>query len=219
MIQKIFPVKSAHYISETLLRKTHMKNLLFFSAIAFLFCSCNKMKDSSGENIITNNNGFINYTIKKGNHFCEGNDYKAVETTEMKFVVKFDSTAIYQTISAQNQFDINKLFGFADNDKDHHQFSARFGWRWSDNALRLFAYVYNDGIVISKELTSVAIGAETVCTIKITGAEYLFTVNDMQYKVLRTSTTEKAKGYQLYPYFGGDEVAPHEINVFIKKVE
>ncbi len=32
----------------------------------------------------------------------------------------------------------------------------------------------------------------------------------------KLSTTPLAKGYLLYPYFGGDEVAPHDINIWIK---
>ncbi|MEO5783498.1 MAG: hypothetical protein ABIQ07_09520 [Ginsengibacter sp.] len=37
------------------------------------------------------------------------------------------------------------------------------------------------------------------------------------YSLPRTSTTAKAIGYKLYPYFGGDETAPHEIDIWIKE--
>jgi hypothetical protein len=133
----------------------------------------------------------------------------------MNFVVRFDSSAIYETQLAENQYDINKLYGFSDNNTDHHQYSARFGWRWSDKALRLFAYVYNEGAVTSKELTRIDIGTEINCSIKLNGAHYLFTANGTTTEMPRLSTTEKAKGYQLYPYFGGDELAPHQINIWI----
>ena len=61
----------------------------------------------------------------------------AVEYSERKFVVKFDSTSIYNTLIPSNQYDINKLYGFSDNDSVHHLYSARFGWRWSDQARKL----------------------------------------------------------------------------------
>jgi hypothetical protein len=32
------------------------------------------------------------------------------------------------------------------------------------------------------------------------------------------ATTPKGQGYQLYPYFGGDETAPHDINIWIKNL-
>ncbi len=35
----------------------------------------------------------------------------------------------------------------------------------------------------------------------------------------RASTTVKSSGYKLYPYFGGDEFAPHDVRVWIKEVK
>jgi hypothetical protein len=198
-----------------------MKAILISLVAALAFTGCNKMAESiidkgtSG----TNSGQFTKYTIQKGAQYCEGNDFKQIELSEMKFVVKFDSSAIYETLLSENQYDINKLYGFSDNNTDHHQYSARFGWRWSEGALRLFAYIYNGGIVTSKELAAVAIGPEINCSIKVAGSNYLFAVNGVLTSLPRTATIEKAKGYQLYPYFGGDEVAPHQINIWIKKVD
>lgn len=200
-----------------------MKNpILWAFAFLMLLASCKKTVDAVAEKEIAGNAAtiqFTKYTIRQGQHYCDQNTYRAVETGEMKFVVKFDSTAVYQTESGENQNDINKLLGFSDNNSDHHQYSARFGWRWSNNALRLFAYVYNEGVRTSKELTTTAIGANITCSIKITGSYYLFTVNGVGEKMPRMASTAKAKGYQLYPYFGGDEAAPHDIAVWIRMVE
>lgn len=88
--------------------------------------------------------------------------FAPVEYAELKFVVKFDSSAIYNTVDPSNQYDINKLYGFSDNDSLHQRYSARFGWRWSDNALRIFAYVYNSGVRSSKELGAILPGTETI---------------------------------------------------------
>jgi hypothetical protein len=197
-----------------------MKAILITLAAAFALSGCNKMAEHIFDKTTSSSTTgqFIKYTIQKGNQYCDANAYKAIETSEMKFAVKFDSTAIYETASPENQPDINKLYGFSDDDADHHQYSARFGWRWSDKALRLFAYVYNNGSVTSKELTVVNIGAEITCSIKVTSTNYLFTVNEVTTQLPRMATTEKAKGYQLYPYFGGDEVAPHQINIWIKNL-
>jgi hypothetical protein len=162
--------------------------------------------------------GFISYKIKQGEQFCDKNGLKAVETAEMKFIVKFDSSAVYQTIDPANQYDINKLFGFSDNNGPHHLFSARIGWRWSDNALRLFGYIYNNGIQENKEIAAIAIGKEISCTIKTTSTSYIFTVDGTIATMPRLSTTPQAKGYQLYPYFGGDEPAPHDITILIKEL-
>jgi hypothetical protein len=195
-----------------------MKALVFMVLVAFAMVSCNKtsqdLSDNSAASAVSAQ--FVKYIIQKGNQYCDGNSYKALELTEMKFVARFDSTAIYQTQSAENQYDINKLYGFSDNNTDHHQYSARFGWRWSDKALRLFAYVYNQGAVTSKELATVMIGTEVNCSIKVSGSNYLFTVDGTTTPMPRMAAMGKAKGYQLYPYFGGDELAPHQINIWIK---
>jgi len=197
------------------------KPILLGVAIVFLLSGCKKAVDAivekgTSKTTTTTADGFVKYTIRKGQQYCDQNGYKAVDVSELKFTVRFDSSAVYQTTLAENQDDINKLYGFSDNNSDHHQYSARFGWRWSSNALRLFAYVYNAGAVTSKELAMVNIGAATNCSIQVTGTSYLFTVNGVTTRLPRMATTATGKGYQLYPYFGGDEAAPHDINIYIR---
>jgi hypothetical protein len=161
---------------------------------------------------------FIKYTIRAGQQYCDQSTYKQVSYNELKFIVKFDSTAIYQTVSANNQLDVNKLYGFSDNNDDHHQFSARFGWRWSGGGLHLFGYTYNSGEMNYEELGAINIGTEYTCSIKITPDNYIFTLNNASKNMSRASVTATAAGYKLYPYFGGDEVAPHDINIWIKEL-
>jgi hypothetical protein len=161
---------------------------------------------------------FTNYTLKKGAHFADFNTYQTVNYAEQTFIVVFDSSAIYKTTDPANQDDVNKLYGFADNDTSHHAFSARFGWNWLNNALWLYAYVYNDGILQPIELTTIPLNQEVKCSIKVNASNYVFTVNGNSVAVLRTSKTPTGKGYRLYPYFGGDETAPHDIKIKIKEL-
>jgi hypothetical protein len=198
-----------------------MKNtLLFFVPVLLLvFTGCKK--DLVAEKLSTSPDGsshtFINYVIPKGEHYSLGNSFKAVDVSIMRFTVRFDSSCIYQTADPKNQDDINKLYGFADNGAAHQQFSARFGWRWSNGALRLFAYIYNSGERSSKEITAVPIGKEIACSIRVAGDSYIFSVGEKVEAMARQSTTPTAKGYQLYPYFGGDETAPHEVRIWIRE--
>jgi hypothetical protein len=199
-----------------------MKAVNLFIASILLFFSCSKQAENIINKDLSSSNdpkGFTRYTIRQGSQFCDQSIYAAVETNQMNFIVLFDSSAIYQTSMAENQDDINKLFGFSDNNSDHHQYSARFGWRWSDHALRLFAYVYNEGERISKEISTVNIGKEINCSIQVKGDHYVFTADGVTETMPRIASTEKGKGYQLYPYFGGDEVAPHEINIWIRTID
>lgn len=195
-----------------------MKKIISLLGIVLIMFSCKKETAS----ILKNSHGvtttqFTKYTIRQGQNYCDGNSYVPTNYSELSFTAKFDSTAIYSNVIPDNQLDINKLYGFADNNSTHQQFSARFGWRWSDNALRLFGYVYNDGIRSSKELGIVSIGAENNCSIKVNPSSYIFSLNGKVDSLPRTSTTAKAVGYKLYPYFGGDETAPHNIYIWIRE--
>lgn len=198
-----------------------MKKTVLYCAALLLLLGAGCTKETLPENLstlpeTTAASDFVKYVIPKGGHFVTANPYKEVAYTEMKFTVRFDSSCIYQTTLPANQWDINKLYGFADNGAQHHQFSARFGWRWSDGALRLFAYIYNNGVRASKELAVVPIGKEVHCAIKIDGTSYVFSVDEKMESLPRQSKTAVAKGYQLYPYFGGDEAAPHEVRIWIR---
>ena len=160
---------------------------------------------------------YTTYTIRQGQHYCDQNTLKAVTTSEMNFVAKFDNSAIYQTILPDNQYDINKLWGFSEG-FDHQYNSARIGWSWNNDALRLYAYAYANGIRYSEEITPVLIGTDINCSIRPVGNTYVFSVNGISVSLPRGPSTSTASGYQLYPYFGGDETAPHTITILIRSL-
>lgn len=194
---------------------------IFFAGILLLILSaCNKSQEgiASMNHPLDTSTRYIKYTIRAGQHYCDQSAYKQTIFSELKFIVKFDSTAIYQTVTPGNQYDVNKLYGFSDNNDEHHHFSARFGWRWSEGALRLFGYIYNNGMMSFEELGTISIGTEYTCSIKVTAINYIFTVNNTSKNMPRASITALAAGYQLYPYFGGDETAPHDIIIRIKEL-
>jgi hypothetical protein len=200
-----------------------MKNYVCIAVLAALcFCACSKEIEQPQTRIDkkepSKSLSFTQYTISKGAQYCDTNNFVAVKLIRLSFKVKFDSSAIYTTGKAENQKDINKLFGFSDNNALHHEYSARFGWRWSDNALRIFAYDYNNGTRSFKELGTIQIGAENSCSITVSGNKYIFNLNGAETVMPRASTTELAEGYQLYPYFGGDESAPHVISIWIEEL-
>lgn len=160
---------------------------------------------------------YSNFTIRQGQHYCDQNSVKSVRTSEMKFMVKFDNSAIYQTVIPENQYDINKLWGFTEGISNQYN-SARIGWSWNNDALRLYGYVYASGVRYYQEITAVTIGADITCSIKLTGNTYLFSVDGVSVSLPRGPSASQASGYQQYPYFGGDETAPHLITIMIKSL-
>ncbi len=199
-------------------------NLFILSIAVLIFQSCSKQIETTGSSISAKkgsesvSNQYIQYTIPKGQQYCDKSIFVPVKCSQVSFKAKFDSSAIYKTAADSNQADINKLYGFSDNNAAHHEYSARFGWRWSNNALRLFAYDYNNGVMSFKELGAVQIGVENTCSIRISGNEYVFTLNGVETKMPRASTTTLAEGYKLFPYFGGNESAPHTISIWIEEL-
>jgi hypothetical protein len=200
-----------------------MKNtLIILSIVVFALTSCAKKIDNitnaASKSSLSNTGDYVQFIIPKGDQYSNENIYTVTKYQRLTFLAKFDSTAIYKCIVPSNQTDINKLFGFSDNNAHHHEYSARFGWRWSDNALRLFGYIYNKSVMSFKELGTVAIGAENACSITVTDNQYVFTLNGRETSMPRESKTTTAEGYKLYPYFGGDELAPHPISILIKEL-
>jgi hypothetical protein len=198
-----------------------MKTICFIIGTALLI-GCTKTLDTPGnkeviKEVDTKPGQYSNFTIQQGAHHCDENPIKAITTSEMKFMVKFDSSAIYQTVLPENQYAINKLWGFSEG-IDNHFHSARIGWSWTSDALRLYGYVYVNGEFHYQEITSVMIGEEITCSIKPLENTYLFTVNSVFVSLPRGLSAAQVSGYQQYPYFGGNEVAPHLIRIQIKSL-
>lgn len=199
-------------------------NSYLFLFFAFAFCtsvsSCKKENPSDDQNNTDTTvvgNGFITYTIQQGQQYCDQNTLKLTNLSSQSFDVIFDSSAIYRTIDPNNQYDINKLYGFSEG-FNHQYNSARLGWRWSNDSLRLFGYVYNNGTRVSNEISTVAIGDTIRCSISLLDSFYQFSVNQVVVILSRTAAGSVASGYQLFPYFGGDETAPQPIAIKIKEI-
>ena len=197
-----------------------MKTICLVAGL-FFFIGCTKNSDQTDHAIIkeieTKSGEYSTFTIQKGAHYCDQNPVKSITIAEMKFMVRFDNSAIYQTELPENQYAVNKLWGFSEGTNNHFN-SARIGWSWTDNALRLYGYAYVSGELHYQEITSVTIGTEISCSIQLVGESYLFTVNDVVVSLPRGASGSQASGYQQYPYFGGNEVAPHLITILIKSL-
>ena len=157
------------------------------------------------------------YIIPKGAHASSNSGFKMVNTQKLRFEVTFDSSAVYTSAKPENQLDINKLYGLSDCATHHQVNSARFGWRWNSNKLELHAYTYQGGSRRSEFIAVAALGKPLVCELSLEDGKYTFRAGESQV-VLPRACNGKTDAYQLYPYFGGDEVAPHDIRISIKEL-
>ena len=161
----------------------------------------------------------VTYLIPAGAHYCQPNPTTITTKSKLIFNAVFDSSCIYRVAdSVLNYDDINKLYGFSDCNTNHFENSARVGWRWSKDSLRLFAFVHNDSTMLMKEMTTAKIGETISCSIECKGSNYIFYVKGIAAIMPRHCSKNNSKRYMLYPYFGGDEVAPHEIKIVITEL-
>ncbi len=158
--------------------------------------------------------GYRTFTIKEGNH-RSGYRYKSNYDNNIKFKVIFDESAIYRTKDPLNQADVNKLYGVSDCGKSHMEYSIRFGWRYYGGSLQILWFKHEAGEFTFGIITSVEINKSHTCTLDIFEDEYIMSVNNISTVISRACPNDY-KRYYLYPYFGGDEVAPHTIKIKIK---
>ena len=160
--------------------------------------------------------GYREYIIPKGGHFAAGNNYRLLDKKSIIFKARFDSSCIYKVSKAENRTDINKLYGFSDCGTNHQVNSARFGWLWNGAAIELYAYCYTNGERSSRLLGTVSINKEIKLGLDAETGKYVFTIGGKKEVMKRTCTDDSSMVYQLFPYFGGDEAAPHDVRIFIK---
>jgi hypothetical protein len=154
------------------------------------------------------------FVIKKGNHYASGLHAAFFINHSMSFKAKFDDSAEYY-LGNVNQYDVNKLYGFSDCGSAHHTNSARFGFVWNDQTLKLeiHAYAYASGSRNMKFISNVSLNQSYDYKIVANKYSYDFTVNGKTVNLPRGCKSKNAVGYKLYPYFGGDEVAPHDMKI------
>jgi len=213
---------------------SRVKTLIVVLLIVIIGCAKSESPAPSnnhgngGNNNSGNNNGngnnntedtFTTYLIKAGKNYCEGNSYPPTSLKSLKFKVIFDSSCVYTNVDPVNQADINKLYGFADSNVFHQINSARFGWNWMNGVMHIHAYCYVSTVRMYKELGTVPLNREVDCAIDVLPGRYIFTLNGKRDTMLRSSQDTVAVGYKLYPYFGGDETAPHDVRIKIREMK
>lgn len=161
--------------------------------------------------------GITKYVIREGEQHATLS-YQSVAVEKLKFKALFDSSAIYQTALATNQGDINKLYGISDCESYHHTNSARFGWRWYKDKLEVWAYTYINGERKFALMDTVGLETFNEYEIEFRENKYVFRLNDKKLEMPRACVAT-AKGYKLFPYFGGDEVAPQDISIWIEELK
>jgi len=178
--------------------------------LLLLFISCSKEIDDLG---------FRVYTIPEGEH-SSGNFINHPVNSKIEFNFVLDESAIYETEIAENQHDVNKIYGMSDFGARHQNHSIRLGWRYINSKIELCWLRHEEGRHSSGTIRTIEIDEIYNAVINITTFYYQVVVNNDTTLVRRRPSGNWGliRRYYLYPYFGGNEFAPHDITIRIKNL-
>lgn len=166
------------------------------------------------------------YKIKKDKHSASGFNFGITFKKEVKFRCKFDKSCLYY-IEDNDKYDINKLCGFSTT-WFHHKQSARVGWRCVDGEnIEIVTYSYNSGKREQHEMDVLGIvlpEEEFEVSIRDNEDSYIYDfeiIGDPTSKI--TCIDKKEKDwfffhYLLFPYFGGNKTALHDMIIYLKRL-
>ena len=182
-----------------------MKKLL----ILLLLISCSKEVDDLG---------FRVYTIPAGEH-SSGSFLNHPDNSRITFQFILDESAYYETEIPENQDDVNKIYGMSDFGLRHQKYSIRLGWRYINNNLELCWLRHEEGRHSSATIRAIEPGVIYDATIDIKTFYYVIVIDNDTTLVRRRPEGNWGliRRYYLYPYFGGNEYAPHDITIKIKE--
>lgn len=153
------------------------------------------------------------YTIPKGEHYSMHlpKPYLGLKKS-FNLKVLFDDSCRYD-LGDINQLDINKLWGVSFG--FHQDNSIRIGWKYnlSIGQIELFSYIYQAGTRLTSFISSIPMNLIADIEFSLYDDRYSIVVNN-EYEFNRPFHFPKWQlKYYLFPYFGGNKVAPHDINI------
>jgi len=174
----------------------------------FLLFSCSKKIDDLG---------FRTYIIPEGKH-RSGNFFNHPDNSRINFKFILDESAEYTTEIPENQYDVNKIYGFSDFGKSHQKYSIRLGWRYVEGNLELCWLKRENSSMSSGFIRNIEPNEIYSAVIDINTFYYVIVVNNDTTMVRRRPDGFWGiiRRYYLYPYFGGNEFSPHDITIKIK---
>jgi hypothetical protein len=140
----------------------------------------------------------------------------------LSFQVLFPASAAYVTVDAANQLDWNKVMGITTLLIQRN--SIRLGWRWlpPEGKFELGFYGYLKGQRIMQPLVKVLPGAWTDVTLEMHRDRLVAEAGGVRHEArgnLGLSMFFPTPTWVLKTaYFGGDETAPHDMQVFVRGI-
>ena len=159
------------------------------------------------------------YKIRENKH--DAFNYITIDRIdEMVREICFSKSCYWDNPRNNDDYDINKLYGFSQG--WHHKNSIRFGWVPDfniKNMIKIYAYYYNNGKRNHMYIKTIKTEETYFSSIKINDdntAELMF---DNKVIIIYYKKPKYFLGYYLYPYFGGDNTAPNDMEIEVKRIK
>ena len=168
----------------------------------------------------------MNFRIKKGNHYASGLNFCPHFGRRMSIGVRFAPTAHYKPRLKDGKPDpgdlgVSKVAGFSGFIPGRT--SVRIGWRCTPSPpagnVEIWAYYHIAGIHSEKLLCLARCGDLMAVELVDTGDSYQVTVRKTSAPGITASIPKPWTapfGWTHYPYFGGTNTAPQDIDVDIR---
>ena len=157
------------------------------------------------------------FVIRQGEHYSKPNITRVFSGQKLSFTARFNESARYTFTgdAASDQDAVNKLYGFSDCRRHHMKASARFGWFWQNGALNINAFVHVETGFITVPMGTMKLNKNYDFSIELSPSldSYIFKFDGHEIEIERQCQQQRAIGYHLQPYFGGRQVAPHDIQI------
>lgn len=163
----------------------------------------------------------MRHTIKKGKHDAKELAFGIHTGTRSEvWEVEFNNTNLYEPLDQEH--DWNKLCGWSYG--MHHKNSIRAGWRSAGEKIELCLYLYENGERYTSSKT-IIIPTDFKATIELhcnNGQASMkvwgYTWPSWEWEVTLPYSAKPTWGYFLFPYFGGNAPAPHEMFINLKRL-
>jgi hypothetical protein len=161
------------------------------------------------------------YTIKKGSHYAKGTFWD--KFTAIGFNRKilnatfcFSQSCWWAPPRNNDDLDLNKLCGIGYG-LNHHKNSVRLAWVPDFNQpgkIKIFGYTYDESSAGHKSQFIKTVQAGSVCNGRIVnnGANYQMSVDGTMI-TMENKSGDPGLCFGLFPYFGGNNTAPHDMDI------
>lgn len=159
------------------------------------------------------------FLIRQGDHYASPKLSESLQSQKLVFEAKFNESAIYDFGDLAAQSNKNKLMGFCDSNSLPHENSARFAWQWFNNRLEIYGYCYVNSNRQEQFIGVVPLNQYNHFELEPRGDQYIFRLNNAEPIAMNRGQVNHTGFYfKLWPYFGGDRPAPHDVAIAIKTI-